>query len=715
MDLPYDSFLKIAKQVQTLSKYVVTMDVNIDKTNEYVNGKYIPTVNVAYLRLVFDSVANMHAYNKQLPIPTHNLRIQSPGDILEDRPKTLVGPPDVKGDKELSDKISEISGWEETHTMRMLNSTTAKLEPTVKLIPEETLVMFRPHIIKRSPLEITEGDYTYRILTSQDDRNYTPRIRVIARNDEPLYDYLDKGFFLMTIQKEKDNGLKEPTFVVSDSYDVNTAHVFMMCKIQHNLTDLLKDGCFISKYEAELTKLKMLKKLTPEAKQLYLKNVKAVDEDYRKNTTLVVVGKLMSGEIERTTIRDITFSKTLAKYENTEIEADDLLALLSEKLDFNGEFDIYAVIQNYANHIQGRLCSKIWHDHELNDIEQGNNELKKKALPSFKINDITITASVGYKGQRYLNDIRINMDEVAQAIYRASCYRSAEDYDLFLKSISRMSIKRHDIIANGLQVKIHAGMTNDEYRNEIPGVNAPALKFVIDKDDKRIKLYIDAERQVAVNLGDLIKKVKTINTRTNNRGYTAAGYNYWKNRDHLWAAEQLAQALIETTTFTVNTTKEDGTVEEKKTVLISKEDVTKLLQVVEEQSKAKIERSKQFLDTAVKLTGAEQIEFMGQKAYKVRGSLREYAVVVSNAKVYDYETKQYRCIVNDRHYKGAGYDDIASRLLALKNDSVMQDQIGTLRGMAQPNAENVHNDYRPERDVEEVLTPLVDKVFEKIS
>jgi hypothetical protein len=89
--------------------------------------------------------------------------------------------------------------------------------------------------------------------------------------------------------------------------------------------------------------------------------------------------------------------------------------------------------------------------------------------------------------------------------------------------------------------------------------------------------------------------------------------------------------------------------------------------------------------------------------------------VVSNAKVYDYETKQYRCIVNDRHYKGAGYDDIASRLLALKNDSVMQDQIGTLRGMAQPNAENVHNDYRPERDVEEVLTPLVDKVFEKIS
>jgi hypothetical protein len=486
----------------------------------------------------------------------------------------------------------------------------------------------------------------------------------------------------------------------------------MMCKIQHNLISLLKDECFVSKYDAEMLKLKMLRKLTPEAKSLYLKQSKLLDEDYRKNTTLVVVGKLLGGEIDKTTIRDIVFTSTTAKYENTEIEAENLMTILSRDLDFNGEFDIYAIAQLYANYVQSALNAKSWDYQEIDDINAGANDLKLKGLPVFKINGISISATVSHTGQRYLNNIRINQDEIAKAIYRASCYRSAEEYGLFLKSISRMSIRRHDIIANGLHVKIHSGMTPDEFRQETPGINAPALKFIIDKEDKRIKLYVDENRQVPIDISGLIKKVKTINSKTNNRGYYAD--NYYRNRDHLWAAEELTKALIEFTTFPVKfKSLEDDTIVEKDVTMISKEDVTKLLQVVEEQNKAKIERSKQFLNTAVKLTGAEEIEFMGEKSYKVKGSLREYVVVIKTAKVYDYETKQYRCIVNDRHYKGAGYDDVASRLLALKNDSMMQDQIGTLRGAAQPGAENVHNDYRPERDVQDVIAPIVDKLFEK--
>jgi hypothetical protein len=699
MDLPYKSFLKIAKQAQILSKHVNMMDVSIDKTNEYVDGQYVPTVKVAYTNLHFDSVADMHAYAKYLPIPTHKLKIGN----------------DIRY-KDLEANIAQRAGWDNTHIMRGLGHDTAKGETSVKLIPEETLTVFRPNIIKLAPVEYTEGDYTYRILTSQSTKNYTARIRVIARNDEPIYDYLDKGFFVMTIT-EKSDELTSPAFVVSDSYDVNTAHIFMMCKMQPNLVSMLKDECFASKYDAEMTKLKMLRKLTPEAKVQYLKQSKTIDEDYRKNTTLVVVGKLIAGEIEKTTVRDVTFSATTAKYENTEIEAEDLMTVLSRNLDFNGEFDIYAVVQLYTNYVKTCLATKSWNYKKIDDIKAGANELKQKSVPTFKINGISISAAVSYSGQRYVNNIRINHDEVSTAMHRASCYRSAEDYSLFLKSISRMSLKRHDIIANGLQVKIHAGMTIEEFRESTPGVNAPALKFVIDKQDKRIKLYIDENRQVPVDISGLIKKVQTINSKTNNRAFYDRSDNayHYINRDHIWAAKELTKALIEFTTFPVKfKNMEDGTEVEKDVVMISKEDVTKLLRVVEEQNKAKIERSKQFLSTAVKLTGAEEIEFLGEKAYKVKGNLREYAVVIKTAKVYDYETKQYRCIVNDRHYKGAGYDDVASRLLALKNDSVMQDQIGTLRGAAQPGAENAHNDYRPERDVQDIIAPMVDKAFEKV-
>jgi hypothetical protein len=698
MDLPYKSFLKIAKQAQILSKHVNMMDVSIDKTNEYVDGQYVPTVKVAYTNLHFDSVADMHAYAKYLPIPTHKLKIGK--DISH---------------QDLEANIAQRAGWDNTHIMRGLGYDTAKGETSVKLIPEETLTVFRPNIIKLDPVEYTEGDYTYRILTSQSTKNYAARIRVIARNDEPIYDYLDKGFFVMTIA-EKSDELTRPAFVVSDSYDVNTAHIFMMCKMQPNLVSMLKDECFASKYDAEMTKLKMLRKLTPEAKVRYLKQSKTIDEDYRKNTTLVVVGKLIAGEIEKTTIRDVTFSATTAKYENTEIEAEDLMTVLSRNLDFNSEFDIYAVVQLYTNYVKTCLATKSWNYKKIDDIKAGNDP-KQKSVPTFKINGISISAAVSYTGQRYVNNIRINHDEVSTAMHRASCYRSAEDYSLFLKSISRMSLKRHDIIANGLQVKIHAGMSGEEYREATPGVNAPALKFVIDPQDKRIKLHIDENRQVPVDISGLIKKVQTINSKTNNRSFYDRSENIYQyvSRDHIWAAKELTKALIEFTTFPVKfKNMEDGTEVEKDVVMISKEDVTKLLRVVEEQNKAKIERSKQFLSTAVKLTGAEEIEFLGEKAYKVKGNLREYAVVIKTAKVYDYETKQYRCIVNDRHYKGAGYDDVASRLLALKNDSVMQDQIGTLRGAAQPGAENAHNDYRPERDVQDIIAPMVDKAFEKV-
>jgi hypothetical protein len=72
--------------------------------------------------------------------------------------------------------------------------------------------------------------------------------------------------------------------------------------------------------------------------------------------------------------------------------------------------------------------------------------------------------------------------------------------------------------------------------------------------------------------------------------------------------------------------------------------------------------------------------------------------VLENAKVYDLDTKKYRCIVNDHHYQGVGYDDIAARLYALRNDAISQKHIGTLKGEAQPQAENAHAGQLPDRD-----------------
>jgi negative regulator of replication initiation len=104
---------------------------------------------------------------------------------------------------------------------------------------------------------------------------------------------------------------------------------------------------------------------------------------------------------------------------------------------------------------------------------------------------------------------------------------------------------------------------------------------------------------------------------------------------------------------------------------------------------------------------------MGKPAYKVTGKLRTYAIIIQSAKVYDFDSKQYRCIVNSSHYQGAGYDDIATRLLALKNDSVTQDSIGTLRGAAQPQYDRLgDNANDSERDsVADTIERVISKAF----
>jgi urease accessory protein UreE len=434
----------------------------------------------------------------------------------------------------------------------------------------------------------------------------------------------------------------------------------------------------------------------------------------------MVVGKLVEGSIEKSTINNITVTKISATYEQISVEADDLLDVLYKELNFNGEFDIYTVTGIYAAHMEKELNGKDPEAPKGNpfppEVEAELAEAARKVeLPAVRINGIAINTSLSATHQRYINNVRINKDELSKAISRASCYHNADDYKLFLKSISRMSIKYHDIIANGLPVKIHTTITREEYSDPVPSAVAPVLKLCIDTQNKHFKLQVDKDRTVRVNLSKLIKKVDTLNRKTNGRSYyTEIPGSLYKRtipRGCLWCAEELVSVLIDCCTFEKVQKREDGIEEVVSEILISREDIVKLLDVANEQKRQIIERSKEFLATAVKLTGATIIEFLGKRAYLVKGSLREYAVVIENAKVYDYATKQYRCIVNDRHYAGAGYDDIAARLLALKNDSTMQQHIGTLRGAAQPAAENIHNDYAPERDNKERLDELVAKAY----
>lgn len=544
------------------------------------------------------------------------------------------------------------------------------------LIDREDL--YSPEVIAHDPFEFREGEHTYRILTGP--LGLDPAIKLVSRDDDEIYNYLDKNHYICFINN--DNSRK---FVVASQNDQYTAKIFALCKINPSLTELLQYGCFVNPAEAQIVCLKMEKRLQDEQRIRYNSVKAAVEQAYINSVKSEAVRKFIQGELEKVDVNDITFTKTSAVYQNVTIEADNFLEVIKSNIISEAEFDIYAIINQYANHAWKETDSIFY------------PALETKSLAKFKVNGMDIDVHVKKDNRlRYINNICIYKDEIAEVLSRASCYRDVKQFNLFLKSVSRRSLEHHNIIANGFKVKI-CPMSSEEYRRSTPPDHAPVIKFAVDPADDKIKLEISPERLVSINFRKFIAKATTINKRTNDRflsrnEYFGGEFHSYKN--YRWAAASIIEAILEC----------------KGTEDITAADLKILLQDAVDNRSSAIKKSEEFMAAAVKATGAEKIRFKDQDAYKVKGSLREYVVIISSAKVYDYDTKQYRCVVNDNHYVGAGYDDVAARLLMLKNDAVMQNQVSTLRGSAQPHYETHYVSNSHDRQVTNSIDALIDKM-----
>ena len=681
MNLTLKKFNSFVDEYSKIKKFVTEGNVMIredwSKRNyNRPNNNDDEVYSIRYENLKFKNLSNAHKF-------TQVSKITGTPKIL-----TIEGKKDPKSaEAQIKDAIHGLNS-SHGNVLRVCpenGQELAKAHKSIRFIPKTPLgekIRF-PSIISKAPYELMEGNNTYRVLCQAGRGIY-----FIGRDDDDIYDYLDYGFFILSVTGKTPAGKKNRHVIVANQLDINTMHIFILCQFQPKLCEMLHKGCFVHSNDAQMVRLKMEKKLLDKYKTKYEHAREAVEKDYQNNTSLILINNLNNKEITKVSLNDIALTSDSATYDRIKIEAPDLLNVIYSRVNFGGEFDIYTVVENYANHIQEKI-----------DGCELPEEGQFRTLPTIKINGSTIDITTSHTGVRRINGMRINKAEIKDAIYRASCHHTQEDYNLFLKRISKMSLLWHDILANGLPVKIHDNISWDEFKEAKPSAAAPAIKFFIDKEDRCIKVKTEDQKGCKVRLGQLIKKIDTINRRTNNR-WTRNGM---ESRNHRWARKELAKALKEATTFEIKTKQEDGTTQTQTVTGITAADITKLIQIADEYKKAAVERSKNFLATAVKFTGATEIEFQGKKAYKVDGSLRSYAVVVETAKVYDYQTKQYRCIVNDNHFRGAGYDDIAARLYALKNDSVMQKVIGTLKGAAQPGAENAHNDYVPDRAAEDAV------------
>jgi hypothetical protein len=643
-----DTFKKINKAILELEKNEIKFDIAIRGDSEWLKGSTSAFFEPIHFEVA--TLANLSKIQKIIDRPI----------LLNDKNNVV----NIKGLK-ASTCITDVR----TVMENIKTGKTNKSEfPSLKFyseLPTKNLgAPFNIKLITEVPTEQLEGDITYRYIGDADQCLYC------IPNDDPLYMYLDKGFFMLQLNRTT----KKCKTLIANELTVDVLLVMILTWITPAFAKQLPNECFINANMARVMRVKFEKDLV-EHKDAYTRLKDLIMKDYEKNNNANMFEKVAEGSLAAATYNNIKLTKNTATYENISIESTDLLKELRRILIFDDRTDIYTLIRAFITDKINALEAHVFADDKKETVEN-----------SFKINNIPITIKRTTENtRRYINDVPINIIELEPVCFRASCFENQETFEKFIEAVRQMSLKYHDALANGLGVKIFDNLSGLDYKNPEAPLAAPRIKF--KKIDDEYNLIIDENNHARIKFGDIIKGVAMLNRRTNDGYSYTGGYN---RRNAEWARKELVSLLKECCTFDVKTSKknEDGKVirdEAGKIVY----DITKKCELTDEQAayiqkmaqefhKKALEKSKIFLQTAITATGAKLVDFKGVQGYMVEGKLHKYFVNKDSNQVQDYTTGRHICIVEPGHQVSVGGDATAARLYALKHDAVTVKQIGTL-------------------------------------
>ena len=646
-----EAFERIAKQVGDLKKSGIKFDVVIEGDTHWQQGAMQARFQPYYYEIKNLEQLSLLQQILKSPIPITLGHIANGGTIKLD---------DFKANDSVTNLAATVTDDRSLAVIRRALPSIKFYSPNVRNVAN-----IQPMAISDRPEEKTEEDITYRYLGTKTVCD------MCVPHTSQLYNYLDKGFVYVKIDGK---------VVITNELTPDTYLVMLACSYNPALIKTLEQECFINFNKAKLFRLKFEKEMTPAYKNLYERVKAIVLVDYEKYANSNLLIKVIKGELPTATYNRIKITKNTANYEGITLEYPGMLEFVHELLIFDDRTDIYTIIGSFISGIIAEL--------EAAKLEVGEDGIAVELVKTFKINGIIIRLKrTTANSRRYVNDIAINMEEVEPVCYRASCFDNQEIFDKFVNSVNTMSLKWHDAIGSGLPVKIHDGLTAFEYKSQTVPMSCPRIRFTRDTKDVYLMTGEGKEDKVRVKLNLAIKKIATLNRKTNNGYNVTQGYS---PRNAGWARRELAKILKEACTFEKKTLIVDAEgnpvlADDKKQYTVTSEClltdekaafIGKMAQLFYEKA---VQRSKIFLDNAVKQTGARTIEFNGEDHWYVEGTLHKYAVCKKTNGVFNYDTKAHICIVSDGHKVEVGFDATATRLLALKNDSVVVSKVGTLR------------------------------------
>lgn len=550
----------------------------------------------------------------------------------------------------------------EMNNFQMVNSNHTGINgSSVKYLPKLGILGTSiARVIDPQPREQTVANRTYRTLTSLGS--------VLVVNDEhKLYNYLDRGNIVVTCYNNDVSYM-----LVLNQLNLDTWYIASLFSIAPELVlSHAKNQVYIDYRDARMTLLKLEKALTDVLQAAYKAKKAAIYKDFESNAQNVLVSKFQRQEVEALVINNIKFEADKATYESIVVESVGLSNSVLPKLDTNGTFDIYTVLEVVVEGIKEKIFAV-----PLKDKGDGrSNAFSREEKFPLKVNGIPIVVSISDNHtRRAVNGFLINTDEVGLVVRRAACYQDPVLYNSFVKSVSKLSLEAHDVLANGLPVKVK--VFNDScYTKPEATLIHPRLYFIRDGKG-RFNMYLNDTKTETVYIKrfvGLINAVKALNCRTNDHSlYSTSDGGRWVSRDQDWCRAQLKTIIEEFTTRKEGkpaVTVRDTTAAQRDT----------LIECMLRECTVAEKRSSELLASVVKSTGSEEAEFNKMKGFKVKGKLRNYFIEKSTNKVFNADSGSYICIVNGKGDMGVGYDSLVARMLALSNDSVMTNQITTLK------------------------------------
>jgi hypothetical protein len=550
--------------------------------------------------------------------------------------------------------------------------------------------------ITDNPVEVVADQVTYRILASPTaqsteavkDPTWVPAGSTkplvpgvfVATHISPIYNYLDKGRFLVFYRR---GGKLIPLALDEINCDIYKLLILIGLagtKLQNNP---LEDTPYLdvrNKREFIRTQIQKLEKIVAVVGKTETTSwsVQSMFKDYFVFTASItytlmcnaknsLYAKLMAGEIASFKIDDMDIAKNKVSYETVSVECEWLAEMLKHQLvNRNSSNDnVPLTIYNIVTDVVTTHITRLHKDAESRfDTSNCKNVLgfKEDKEVSFKINDIPITLSISTKDtRRRINGYRINESELKAVLNHATCYHSIEQYNLFLRDVQNMSLLARNALTNGVFMKFETlGTNNDCYELKRPATpRHPKLKFIMR--DNQVYLIHKPENEepkyFKVNrFTSCVQWLQTIDRKTRIRS------------DGITRTDRLKREFCAGIgAFCPDLTGAPAT----------KEAIIRY--ACADRIKAK-QRSEKLLIEIVEQLGCTEAEAHGEKGYLVKGKLRSYFVSKEPPfKVWNHDTGKYICIVNGNSYEGVGYDALVSRLLALANDQYAVSFISTLK------------------------------------